>query len=68
MVADRGLRQLRAAYVPMASLPAGETVFWVVTRLRCSRCGEKAATVSLDNAETGWRRRVVKVWGQGSFG
>lgn len=54
--------------VPMVSLPAGEIVFNVVMRLCCRTCGARAAYVALDNAEQGWRRRVVKAWGPGSYG
>jgi hypothetical protein len=66
LLADCGQCGPRA--VPVASLPAGLTVFRVLARMRCRACGGGVAAASIDNVAEGWRRRVVKVWGPGSYG
>ena len=51
----------------MSDFPVDITMHRLIMRLRCRVCAKPAATVSIDNAGTGQLRRVVKVWGPGSY-
>ena len=57
-----------ASAVPVSRLPPGITFATVVRRMRCARCGSRADRVFLDNLASDWRRRVIRVWGRGSYG
>ena len=56
-----------ASTLPVSRLPPGITFATVVRRLRCARCGSRADRVFLDNLAPDWRRRVIRVWGRGSY-
>ena len=56
-----------ASAVPVSRLPSGITFATVLHRLRCARCGSRADRVLLDNQAADWRRRVIRVWGRGSY-
>jgi len=52
--------------VPVSRLPPGVTFATVLHRLRCAMCGSSADRVLLDNQAPDWRRRVIRLWGQGA--
>ena len=56
-----------ASAVPVSRLPPGITFATVLHRLRCARCGSRADRVLLDNQAADWRRRIIRVWGRGSY-
>ena len=53
--------------VPLAELPPGLTIMAVLLRMRCRSCKGKVAAALLDNGLPGWRARVIRVWGPGSY-
>ena len=65
LVADCGQCGPRARR--MSDFPVDITMHRLIMRLRCRVCAKPAATVSIDNAGTGQLRRVLKVWGPGSY-
>jgi hypothetical protein len=65
LIADCGVCGPRARR--MSDFPVDITMQRLILRLRCRVCAKPAATVSIDNAGTGQLRRVVKVWGPGSY-
>lgn len=54
--------------IPLADLPPEMTIMQVLLRMRCRTCGAKVEAALLDNNAPGWRARVVRVWGPGSYG
>jgi hypothetical protein len=44
------------------------TMMQVLLRLRCRSCGARVASAALANDLPGWRGRVVRIWGSGSYG
>lgn len=54
--------------VPMADLPPDLTIMRALMRMRCRSCGGRVEAAAIDNELPGWRGRVVKVWGPGSYG
>jgi len=52
--------------VPLAIQSPELTIMQALMRMRCRACGGRV--VALDNNVPGWRARVVKVWGLGSYG
>lgn len=52
----------------MSRFPVDITMQRLVMRLRCQVCRKPAAAAAIDNAAKGHLRRVVKVWGPGSYG
>lgn len=53
--------------LPMAGLPQDATVMQVLMRMRCRTCRGRVEAAALDNQALGWRGRIVKVWGPGSY-
>ena len=66
MAADCGQCGPRARR--MSDYPVDITMQRLILRLRCRVCHQPPFTVTIDNAATGHLRRVVKVWGPGSYG
>lgn len=54
--------------IPMSTMPASLTIMQTIMRMRCSACGGQVEAAAIDNQVPGWRARVVRVWGPGSFG
>jgi len=54
--------------VPMTTLPQELTVMQALMRMRCRTCGGRVEGAALDNQVLGWRGRIVRIWGPGSFG
>jgi hypothetical protein len=52
----------------MSDYPVDITMQRLLLRLRCRVCHNPPVTVAIDNAASGHLRRVVKVWGPGSYG
>ena len=52
----------------MSDYPVDITMQRLIFRLRCRVCHEPLVTVAIDSAAKGRLRRVVKIWGPGSFG
>lgn len=50
--------------IALATLPPELTIM----RMRCRTCGGRIEAAALDNQVPGWRARIVRVWGPGSFG
>lgn len=65
LIADCGACGPRS--LPMRDLPAA-TVMQVLLRLRCRSCGSRVASSEMTNDLPGWRGRVVRIWGPGSYG
>ena len=55
-----------ASAMAASHLPPDTTFATVLRRLRCAKCGSGADRAFLDNEAPGWRRRIVRVWGQGA--
>ena len=66
MVVDCGQCGPRARR--MSDYPVDITMQRLILRLRCGVCHKPPVTVAIDNAASGHRRRVLKVWGSGSYG
>lgn len=58
----------RASAVPMADLPPELTIMQALHRMRCRSCRGRIAAAAIDNQVPGWRARIVRVWGPGSYG
>lgn len=56
-----------ARTVPMAELPPDLIIMQALLRMRCRTCQGRVEAAALDNGQPGWRGRVVKIWGPGSF-
>lgn len=52
----------------LATLPPELTVMQVLMRMRCRTCRGRVEAAAMDNQVPGWRGRVVRVWGPGSYG
>ena len=66
LVADCGRCGPRARR--MSDFPVDISMQQLVLRLRCRVCHQPPATAAIDNAATGHLRRVVRIWGPGSYG
>jgi hypothetical protein len=66
LIADCGQCGPRARR--MADFPVDITVQRLLLRLRRRGCGKPPASVALDNGVEGISRRVLRIWGPGSFG
>ncbi len=54
--------------VPLATLLPEQTISQMLRRLRCQSCGSRVASAAMANNLPGWRGRVVRIWGPGSYG
>ncbi len=54
--------------VPVATLPQELTVIEALLRMRCRTCRGRVYAAAMDNQVPGWRGRIVKIWGPGSYG
>ncbi len=69
MVADCRLQACGAVRtVPLATLPPELTILQALMRMRCRTCRGRVEAAAIDNNAPGWRGRVVKIWGPGSYG
>ena len=56
-----------ALSLPVTSLGRG-TIADGLRRLRCQACGQLPSDVWISAKGEGWRRRTVKLWGEGAYG
>jgi len=54
--------------IALTTLPPELTIMQTIMRMRCRACRGQVEAAALDNQVPGWRARVVRVWGPGSFG
>jgi len=54
--------------IPLTELPQELTIMQAMMRMRCWACRGGVEAALLDNNVKGWRARIVKVWGPGSYG
>jgi hypothetical protein len=67
VLSDRDCGGCGSRRMPLAGMPSA-SMMSVILRLRCRNCGGPATSAAIENTLSGWRHRIVRVWGPGSFG